>query len=159
MTAANSAIPMLRLVNSAAATDAQALPENDTGPQQAAWRVATENLAASRISALDSRWIFAVQVSRHLTGGRAAALSPERRAALLSTARNLGLRAFDASLIIAVVQESTRSGEGLSREFEERLAVIPSRNEGASTVGPGSLLLAFLLGMVGFAALVAWLGV
>lgn len=160
MSAAQPAIATLRLVNTDDAPHASSLPEDHAQGRHAAWRIATENHEASRLAVTDARWVFAVQVSRNLSGGRAGALPPERRAALMSTARTFGLRPFDASLIIAVVQDGARTGEGLSRELEHRLGMIPAPDRGnGSNVSFGLLVAAFLLGMAGFAALVAWLGV
>ncbi len=59
----------------------------------------------------DPRWAFAVRVAAALEGGRAAILRPEARERLLRTARLLGIRPFDAALIIAMVQDTARRGE------------------------------------------------
>lgn len=62
-------------------------------------------------AAEDVRHIFAVRASRLLEGGRAAILPPARRRWLVNEARRFGLRAFEANLIIAVVQDAARRGE------------------------------------------------
>ncbi|MCA9298380.1 MAG: hypothetical protein KDA28_04900, partial [Phycisphaerales bacterium] len=67
--------------------------------------VARENMAAASLEMMDARWIFAVQVSEALEGGKAALLRPDRRERLLRIANRLGLRHFDASLVIAMVQD------------------------------------------------------
>lgn len=60
-----------------------------------------------------------------LDGGTAAILTPDRRRSLMAFAEGLRLRAFDASLIIAIVQDSARHGEGpLSRAVESRLSLL-----------------------------------
>lgn len=137
---APSHAPALRLVNTQGLALATVLrvshntnpaPDLNFGPdpavsaQRRANRVATENQAAAGLSALDPRWIFAVQVAKNIEGGRAAILIPERRHKLLIIATSLGLRPFDANLVIAVVQDGARSGEGsLSNEAEDRLKLI-----------------------------------
>lgn len=79
---------------------------------QTSARAAVEaaNRESASISALDARWILAVQVFRALEGGPAAVITPESRKRLLVTAERLGLRSFDAGLIIAIVQDSARAG-------------------------------------------------
>ena len=54
---------------------------------------------------------FLALVTRRIQGGRAAILAPGDRADLLESARRLGLRPFDAALLIAVVQDRVRRGE------------------------------------------------
>lgn len=56
----------------------------------------------------DARWVFAVRVKRELQGGRAAIIAPESRKRLLRLANRLGLRNFDANLVIAIVQDDAR---------------------------------------------------
>jgi hypothetical protein len=89
-------------------------------------QVRAENVsAASSISALDPRWILAVQTSREIQGGRAAVITPESRRRLLLTGARLGLRPFDSNLVIAVVQDGARSGEdSLGRDVVARLRLV-----------------------------------
>lgn len=101
------------------------------GPSQAALRAATElevarsNRQAAAIDALDARWVFACRVATSLEGGRAAILRPEARDRLLTQASRLGLRQFDANLVIAIVQDSARCGEEpLGLATAERLPLI-----------------------------------
>lgn len=96
---------------------------------------------------------------RSLEGGKAALLRPEKRRSLLIAARTLGLRDFDANLVIAIVQDGVRSGEGgLSRNVEDRLALIKP----ASPVSefPAGLLLgvAIVLGVAAFGVLTRLVG-
>lgn len=96
--------------------------------------VARENRAAAEMSALDARWVFATQVAREIgmSGAPGAGvLAPERRRNLVKLATRLGLRQFDANLVIAIVQDGCRSGDGphgtaggLSREVADRLTLI-----------------------------------
>lgn len=67
-------------------------------------RVATPALLSD-----DARWVFAVRVKREMQGGRAAIIAPESRQRLLGLANRLGLRDFDANLIIAIVQDDART--------------------------------------------------
>lgn len=92
------------------------------------------------MSALDARWVFATQVAREieLSGApRAGVLAPERRRNLVRLATRLGLRQFDANLVIAIVQDGCRSGDGtgstLPKEVGDRLAMV-------RTAGPTSEL-------------------
>lgn len=129
--------------------------------------VAGENRAAAGLSAGDARRVFAVQVAGQLEGGRAAVLTAERRRRLLRRARGLGLRAFDANLIIAVVQDEARRGADTlaARAASELLGVVgssrqrPSGREGASSAGRGPLAIAVatvLLAAFGAASMAMW---
>ena len=55
----------------------------------------------------DPRWVLAVRVAEALEG---PILRPEPREKLLRLGRALGLTAFDANLVIAVVQDQARRG-------------------------------------------------
>ena len=57
--------------------------------------------------ALDPRWVFAVRVSEQLQG---AVLPADRRERLVRLGKVLGLTPFDASLVIAIVQDQARRG-------------------------------------------------
>lgn len=87
--------------------------------------VARENHVAS-IAMNDARWLFATSVAANLEGGRVAMLRPTRRSGLLVRAEELGLRPFDANLVIAIVQDAARDGRALSRETQERLVMVPA---------------------------------
>ncbi len=90
---------------------------------EAAARVANENAQANKAfdteaqdvfvlrAMLGPRQAFAGEVEATLQGGRAAILTPESRDSLLRTAQRLGLRTFDAHLVIATVQDAARRGE------------------------------------------------
>lgn len=120
------------------------------GPSQAALQAARElevaraNRQASAIDALDARWVFACRVASNLEGGRAAILRPQARDRLLGQAARLGLRPFDAHLIIAIVQDSARCGqEPLGLGTAERLPMIRKPH----TPTPASLPIAARLGI------------
>ena len=55
----------------------------------------------------DPRWVLAVRTAEMLEG---AVLPPERREGLMRLGRVLGLTPFDATLIIAIVQDQARRG-------------------------------------------------
>lgn len=98
-------------------------------------RVASENHAAARLDPHDARWAFAVRVTHTMEGGRSGILAPERRHRLVSQARAAGLREFDANLIIAIVQDSVRSGQApLGPDTESRLTLVrpPSGSAGSA---------------------------
>ena len=138
--------PSLRLVGASRGVQATALPARNVargvatlvsdsprapGPSEAARRAAMEfevarsNREASAIDALDARWVFACRVATSLEGGRAAILRPESRDRLLTQASRMGLRPFDANLVIAIVQDSARCGEEpLGLATAERLPLI-----------------------------------
>jgi len=92
----------------------------------------------------DPRWVLASQTALQLQG---AALSPARRDNLLKLSHRLGLRPFDANMIIAVVQDEARQNptstkqtastapadtkrlfpnKQATRRFMDRLRIIPS---------------------------------
>ena len=113
--------------------------------------IARENASAATMSPLDARWIFAVDVAASLVGGRSAVLPPEGRRRLVTRAGELGLRAFDANLVIAVVQDAAREGRALTKETQERLVFVRAADENPAR--PGLLLgVASLAGFV-----VAWM--
>ncbi|MCA9310779.1 MAG: hypothetical protein KDA21_06205 [Phycisphaerales bacterium] len=84
------------------------------------------NRAAAAMTPDDARLIMAARVAESLQGGKAALLRPERRLNLLRMATRLGIRPFDANLIIAIVQDSARRGESLDDvQAQGRLSPIP----------------------------------
>jgi hypothetical protein len=81
--------------------------------------VARENRLAARgdaqppidsreIDPRDPRWVLAMQTQARLQG---AMLPVERREELMRSGRRLGLRPFEANLVIAVMQDRARRGE------------------------------------------------
>lgn len=55
----------------------------------------------------DPRWVLAIRAAEQLQG---ALLTPDRRDKLVRLGRVLGLRPFDANLVIAIVQDQARRG-------------------------------------------------
>jgi len=121
----------------------------------AADRIARENASAAALTPHDARWIFAVRVRDALEGGPAAILSPDRRERLVRLATRIGLRPFDENLIVAIVQDSVRSGrQDLGHAVEQRLTLIrpPQLHRPAAR----SITLAIVLGLGLLAMLIAW---
>lgn len=112
--AESHANPPLRLVRGPIPADDAERSREETARRQREREVAEANRSASAISPDDTRWIFALRVAEQLDGGRAAVLAPEKRRRLLSLGRRLGLRPFDANLLIAIVQDGARRGESPS---------------------------------------------
>lgn len=153
--------PLLRLVG-----EGVRRPVRGTGPQggevatgQAAARVEEANIAAASMSALDARWVLAVQAERALEGGRAAILTPDERRRLLLLGERVGLRPFDVSLVVAIVQDAARAGEDpLGRMAVDRLRLVrPGDDDALIRSGAGgqvrwSAVIAAMLLFAGFLA-------
>ena len=96
-------------------------------PPTRAEAVAAENRTAADhpFDPADPRWILATRAAAALEGGRAAILPPERRARLVCLATSLGLRPFDAHLVIAIVQDDARTGtRPLADTAKHRVALV-----------------------------------
>lgn len=114
--------------------------------------VALENRLAA-LSADDVRLSFATQVAARIEGGKAAILRPAARERLLSEGKAVGLRPFDVSLVIAIVQDAARRGEGVATgPVSSRLGLV-GRAEGARRDW-WPLVLGVVLGLVMLAGLV-----
>ncbi len=101
----------------------------------------------------DPRWILAKETARVLAG---AVLPHDRREGLMALAQQLGIRAFDANLIVAIVQDRARRGECLELA-SSTLELIP-RPQGAPRE-PFALwiTIAIVLAIAADAVLVSWL--
>ena len=110
-------------------------------------RIAQENASAASLSALDPRWVLAVQAYRSVQGGRAAVITPEERKRLMVVGNRLGLRAFDTSLVIAIVQDGARAGEDpLGTAAVGRLRLVGRESELADAGrGPSWALVAAMV--------------
>lgn len=140
--------PVLRFVDAGRCDEATALPERNE-PQDLAWS--------------DARWILATRVAESLEGYSAAIITPEKRDHLLRLSTMLGLRPFDANLIIAIVQDSVRCGlDPLSRSTVERLQMVAgARTHGSRRAGLSPLMMAAwaaMFGMMGALALINFVG-
>ncbi|MCB9846411.1 MAG: hypothetical protein H6811_10555 [Phycisphaeraceae bacterium] len=124
-------------------------------PRQA---VTSENVAAAGLQPSDARWVLAARVAQSLDGQRAGLLPPERRRRLVAQGVSMGLREFDANLVIAVVQDGARTGEGaLSRNVEQRLTLIRNPRSDARTQPVWLSMLAAAVGALALlTALIIW---
>lgn len=180
----------LRLVHESRGTDAPSLPRADrpfardagSGPHaerrdgrvSAARRasVGAENRSATTLTPDDARLITAKLAAEAIEGGRAAIIRPEVRRRLVATATGMGLRPFDANLVIAIVQDDARTGAGpaglasrvrasISREASSRVALVRPGHQTPSqkrSLRPLSLLLgAAALGVLIATAVARWI--
>lgn len=115
---------------------------------------AQETRAASMLSPEDARSIFAAAVKAELEGGRAAILRPERRRALVAAATGIGLRLFDANLVIAVVQDAARQARP-HPERDSRLGLIHAARPRTGARWALPVIAALVLALVLFLLLVA----
>lgn len=114
---------------------------------------------ARSVGATDPRWVVAARAAAQLQGGQAAILAPDQRRRLVAMAEHLGLRAFDAGLIIAIVQDAVRCGlDPLGATSEGSLSLVrdvaPDRDGGRAA---GLMLASVCLGAVLFCGLLAWM--
>ncbi len=144
MSASGQTGPSLRLVG-----DTPAPHRADLTGTPPAHGVIEETRAAARLSADEAAAIFAIRVQSQLQAGRAAVLTPERRRALIAGSVGLGIKAFDANLVIAVVQSAVRAGD-------DPLARLRSAVPGRS-IRRASRLTRLLLAAVLAAAALVWL--
>lgn len=102
--------------------------------------------AEAELNPNDARWVLAIRAAQALEG---AQLRPERREKLVRLATTLGMRPFDANLVIAIVQDRARRGEvptshgaGLPDDIADALAMVPSvesrrRQQRGALASPG----------------------
>lgn len=145
-----------------AAVAAVARLRREAGPPDAVRAVVRENRLSSGLDADDVRLIFAQRVADTLEGGRAAILTPDNRKRALRMARLLGMRPFDASLIVAVVQDSARTGAPMGLLARDaRLALVAPADPSRPLARRRLFLSARLVGVMVvagtvFGALVSW---
>jgi hypothetical protein len=120
----------------------------------AAHAVAAENRAAHAgpLAHADPRWVLAARAYAQLQG---PVLTPERREAVMRTARALGVRPFDASVIIAIVQDHARTGRDLA-DAGATLALLPPVQPRAAARSAWARWLGALTVAAGATALLAW---
>lgn len=154
--ALNSDTPSLRLTGFHPDSSAQMLRQRD-----AAREVERENRQASHVTRElnehDARIMFATRVATSLEGGQAAVLRPENRARLRQLANRMGIRDFDASLIVAIVQDAARRGEEHDSP-RSRSMIGLLNNAGVSTPRElfWSIAVAILMASVLLMMLVRW---
>ena len=117
--------PHLRLVG----TDDPEVVANWTQARQARQQVIRENRLAAQnqnLQPTDPRWVLAVRAYSQLQG---STLTPDRRERVMKTADQLGIRPFDANMVIAIVQDHARTGLELG-DAQGTLALLrePSTN-------------------------------
>lgn len=122
---AASGRPELRLVGHGSRRPRPGVVET---PERA---VARENLEAASDRSLDPtdpRWVVALEAAAAMEG---SLLTFERRRKVLALAHRVGVRPFDANLIIAAVQDRARRGEPLEDAADAIAhAARPSRAAG-----------------------------
>lgn len=158
----------LRLVRGGDATphrasrpgDAPAQPDRVRQNRRAnrEWEVSVENQAAAALDTFDARWVLAVRAADALEGSRAAVLRPEARSRLLTTARTMGLRPFDANLVLAIVQDAARQGQ-TPRDFEtiDRLMLVGKPERTAVRAPAFWVVISLAASVVWAMALIWWL--
>lgn len=165
--ARRSGVSPLRLVDDQPATD----PKHRRAATKAATRAVTkENARAAALSDDDARQLLAIKATQSLEGGRSAILRPEARRGLVDHAGKMGLRAFDANLVIAIVQDAARRGEGLNDiPTQGRLNMVGGPKAGSKPASKntpphnpdhtplmGPVLIGLLIATLWLAALFAW---
>lgn len=78
--------------------------------------ILAENRRAARTPSLDPtdpRWVLAVRVQQALQG---SVLTPDRRAKLHREAKRMGIQTFDATMVMAIVQDRARRGQSIQDE-------------------------------------------
>lgn len=99
----------------------------------------------------DPRWVLAVRVAEQLQG---SILPPAKRERLVNIGKMFGLTAFDANLIIAIVQDQARRGYAPSycpTAGEPQLRMVPPPQSKRWMTGRRTLLIAGII--AGFIAL------
>lgn len=116
--------------------------------------IARENHIAARSSLDpgDPRWVLAARAYAQLQG---ATLTPDRRERVLKTARLLGVRTFDANVIIAIVQDTARRGRPLG-EAHPLIELVPQKPP-ATGHGWTRWVSAILLALLANLVLIWWL--
>ncbi|MEM1185048.1 MAG: hypothetical protein AAGI53_08590 [Planctomycetota bacterium] len=101
---------------------------------------------------------FAALVATHVEGGRAAIVRPENRRGLMRAAAAAGLRPFDATLIIAMVQDRARRGEPLAESgTDPRLVAVKLPESKFPLATVASAALTVTLAACIFALAIGWL--
>ncbi len=140
-------------------------PEPRVGASSAvAERIALENRSAAGIGPDDPRWVLAVRAAQLIEGGRAAILTAQKRRELTRLAIRMGLREFDAALVIAIVQDAARSGRGggvivpVAQDTMARLRLVSPAEPCAKPAEVVWFVASFALACALFAVAARWLG-
>lgn len=119
-------------------------------------RIATENVAAARnddLDPCDPRWVLAARVQSQLEG---ATLPPEGRRLVMKLADQLGLRPFDANVIIALVQDRARRGETVQDTVDSLRMVNPPQRGATRSSDLVRWITALAAGIIATWMLVRW---
>lgn len=107
-------------------------------------------------SPTDARWVFAVRAGRALAPDSGGILPPPRRERLNKEAAALGLRPFDAALIIAIVQDAARTGrDPLGPDTADRLGLVRPPQQRSAATRETLVLAAFLMVVLGCFVMIA----
>jgi len=137
------------------------IDEHTQAPRTARRRaaVASENRQAAALDLEDARIAFALRVAERLDGGRAAILTPETRRRLLHASSKMGLEPFDASLVIAIVQDAARRGETTDEPMTAgRLKLVKPAKRRAAFDGvllPAAA--AIILALIALVSMMSWI--
>ena len=102
----------------------------------------------------DPRWMLACATRDALQG---AVLTFENRRKVLLLAQRVGIRAFDANLIVAIVQDRARRGEPID-QVAEAITVIPKPAPPRRSLAPAwTWAAAILVAVLADALLIGWL--
>lgn len=146
-----ASLPFRRTASSGFAESAPRRIVTPESPVAGSRRLSITAAARPTMQPDDPRWLLARRVSEQLRGGRAAVLPPEARTRLGQLGARLGLRPFDVSLIVAIVQDSARHSDGESHAvMMERLRLIPN---------PGPTVKPWVQKEPGSASLLPWVAV
>lgn len=146
--------PRLRLSGDPVLPRVNTLPRSNTAPASPF----AQALPAPRppgLTPADPRWVFAVRAAAAITPSSGGVLPPERRQRLNKDAAALGLRPFDAALIIAIVQDAARTGrDPLGGHTADQLALIrPAPARRPSSADTLMLMAATVAVLLAFAVL------
>jgi hypothetical protein len=129
----------------------------DDALQRARREVTAENRRAAGgpdLDPTDPRWVVAVRAYSKLQGSM---LTPQKRDQVLDTAKKLGVRPFDANLIIAVVQDQARRGQGLAAAADT-IRIVPRPRRRGGSVDAARWALALISAILGTLWLIQWVG-
>lgn len=96
----------------------------------------------------DPRWVLALRTAESLQG---TILGPEKRDRLVKIGKMMGLTAFDANLVIAIVQDQARRGyapEYCPTAGEPQLAMVPLPRKELSDVEARTRRIGIICGVI-----------
>ncbi|MHC4810535.1 MAG: hypothetical protein ACYTEV_09230 [Planctomycetota bacterium] len=134
-------------------------PRRPEEEHRAAFAVTRENRQAALrrdLDPTDPRWVLAVRVASQMEG---SLLTPERRARVMRTAHQLGIRPFDAGIVIAMVQDRLRRGGNLGELAPQlQMLAVPITRRSATPIPIWArFLLAITIATAAVLLLVRWL--